>query len=84
MSELSQHYFHDILEECYDVQLELEDARESYEILISDIELVVEEISEHLERIRNHLNEVSAGFRIYNQRLRQTPFSEEKEDLPWD
>ena len=44
MDELIQYTFHEILSECYDVQRELEDIRESYEILVSDVELVAESL----------------------------------------
>ena len=43
MTAQEQSALHDILEECYDVQLELSDLGESYELLICDIEIVIEE-----------------------------------------
>ena len=61
MDDSKRSAFHDILEACYDVQLELEELGESYEILISDIELVLGELSENLERIRSHLSRVEVG-----------------------
>ena len=48
MTAQEQSALHDILEECYDVQLELSDLGESYELLICDIEIVIEEIREKI------------------------------------
>ncbi len=84
MSEQKQYTIHELLEECYDVQMELDDVRESYEILVSDIELVVDEISEHLERISEHLKLVENNFFDYNHSLRENPFDDVSQDFPWD
>ena len=53
MTAQEQSALHDILEECYDVQLELSDLGESYELLICDIEIVIEEIRENLDGCRH-------------------------------
>lgn len=74
----------ELLDECYDVQLELEDASELYEILISDIETVSEEISEYLERVRTHLGQVENSFRNYNNGLQYKTISNTHNDLPWE
>ena len=52
MNAQEQPALNDILEGCYDVQLELNDLIESYELLIYDIELAIGEISEYLERVQ--------------------------------
>ena len=82
MDELIQYTFHEILSECYDVQRELEDIRESYEILVSDVELVAEEISEQLIRIRDHLEQVETAFRSYRRSLPKIPANPVPEEMP--
>ena len=55
MNAQEQSALRDLLEECYDVQLELGDLGESYELLICDIELAIEEIRENSDRVQAHL-----------------------------
>ena len=69
MTAQEQSALHDILEECYDVQLELSDLGESYELLICDIEIVIEEIRENLERVQAHLQKVEDTFLSFNRQL---------------
>lgn len=57
---------HDILEDSYNIQRELEDLSNAFETLTSDIELVLEELSEDLERIHNHLQKTGDAFTHYN------------------
>ena len=59
-----RHYdpFDGILEECDDIQLELEDVCESFEILIFEVETEVSDITEMLERIQDHLEQVKKSY----------------------
>ncbi len=82
MNDARRSAFHDLLGECYEVQQELEDLRESYEILICDIELAVEEINENLKQVRNHLQKVENIFAGYNHRFQQDPKDDNPEKLP--
>lgn len=83
MEEPRRYTFREILEECYDIQLELADICESHEILVSDIELVVDEINEHIERVRDHMDMVEKAFLNYCSRARTEEPAEEPEDIPF-
>lgn len=83
MGASGQRMFHDILEECYDVELELEELGESYEIMLTDIELVIETIREDLERVQDHLQKVENAFNIYRRSVSEAGTSDPKE-LPWE
>lgn len=75
---------HDILEECYDVQLELGDLGETYELLICDIELAIEEIRENLERVQAHLQKVEDTFLNFNRQLQGSGNNDCSQEFPWD
>ena len=74
----------DLLEECYDVQLELGDLGESYELLICDIELAIEEIRENLERVQAHLQKVEDIFLNFNHQLQGSGNNDNSQEFPWD
>ena len=85
MNAQEQLALHDILEECYNVQLELGDLCDSYELLIYDIELAIGEISENLERVQEHLQKVEVAFHNCNSRLRDKPAAEDNtKQFPWE
>ena len=73
-----------LLEECYDVQLELGDLGESYELLICDIELAIEEIRENLERVQAHLQKVEDIFLNFNHQLQGSGNNDNSQEFPWD
>ena len=75
---------HNILEEYYDVQLELEDLIESYELLIYDTELAIGEISESLERVQEHLKKVEITFRNSGRRLQEPESIDSLQVFPWE
>ena len=84
MTAQEQSALHDILEECYDVQLELSDLGESYELLICDIEIVIEEIRENLERVQAHLQKVEDTFLSFNRQLQGSGNNDNSQEFPWD
>ena len=71
MRDYSQYLIHEYFTDCYNVQSELEDLCDAWEILISDIELGVQDITENLERIREHLKKLEEEFHNYNKYLFQ-------------
>ena len=84
MTAQEQSALHDILEEYYDVQLELSDLGESYELLICDIEIVIEEIRENLERVQAHLQKVEDTFLSFNRQLQGSGNNDSSQEFPWD
>lgn len=85
MNAREQSELHDILEECYDVQLELGDLGEAYELLIYDIELAIGEISETLERVQEHLQKVEDAFHDCSRRLQdETGAIGSPQEFPWE
>lgn len=54
--------FDEILEECGDVQLELDDICESCEFLIFEVEMSLHDIAEMLEKVQDHLNQVKKAY----------------------
>ena len=84
MNAQEQPALNDILEGCYDVQLELNDLIESYELLIYDIELAIGEISEYLERVQEHLQKVEATFRNNEHRLQKPEPNDSPQMFPWE
>lgn len=81
MNDPSQHKFHEFLEDCYNVQLELEDLIESFEALIYDIELALGELSENHERIHEHLQQVESDFDSLNYLLLQNTNKDSSQEL---
>jgi len=84
MNAQEQSVLRDLLEECYDVQLELGDLGESYELLICDIELAIEEIRENLERVQAHLQKVEDIFLNFNHQLQGSGNNDNSQEFPWD
>ena len=84
MNAQEQSVLRDLLEECYDVQLELGDLGESYELLICDIELAIEEIRENLERVQAHLQKVEDFFLNFNHQLQGSGNNDNSQEFPWD
>ena len=84
MNTQEQPMLHNILEEYYDVQLELEDLIESYELLIYDIELAIGEISEYLERVQEHWKKVEVTFRNSGRRLQEPESIDSLQVFPWE
>ena len=84
MNAQEQSALRDLLEECYDVQLELGDLGESYELLICDIELAIEEIRENLERVQAHLQKVEDIFLNFNYQLQGSGNNDNSQEFPWD
>ena len=84
MNAQEQSALRNLLEECYDVQLELGDLGESYELLICDIELAIEEIRENLERVQAHLQKVEDIFLNFNHQLQGSGNNDNSQEFPWD
>ena len=84
MNAQEQSVLRDLLEECYDVQLELGDLGESYELLICDIELAIEEIRENLEQVQAHLQKVEDIFLNFNHQLQGSGNNDNSQEFPWD
>ena len=84
MNAQEQSVLRDLIEECYDVPLELGDLGESYELLICDIELAIEEIRENLERVQAHLQKVEDIFLNFNHQLQGSGNNDNSQEFPWD
>ena len=74
---------YEILKEYYNLELEPEDACDSYEILISDISLIIEGISENIDKTRYHLKAFEDVFCRYCELENDLTVTEPGE-VPWN
>ena len=72
------------LENCSDIQMELEDTCDSFDILIEDIQMISDELRGDLERIQDHMLYCKALLRKSTANIRPDKEEDCPQELPFD